>query len=119
MSVHMKTRPTEIQVVTGSHVRRFRDVPPSKLRPLLTLLKDYEDDSVPWRELAKDRIESAGSEGAYTARKRLGLTQQELAEKLKMPQGNVSQLEVGKRPIGKALAKRLSKVLELDYRVFL
>lgn len=122
MSGHTKMHPTEIQVVMGSNVRRYRDIPTAKLKPILTLLQGYEDGSIPWRELAKKHFEAAGGEGAFMvreARKRVGMTQMKLAEKLGMPQGNVSQLEAGRRPIGKKLAKRLSKILNVDYRVFL
>ncbi|MDR3632006.1 MAG: helix-turn-helix transcriptional regulator [Desulfocapsaceae bacterium] len=36
-----------------------------------------------------------------------------------IPQRHVSEMENGKRPIGKETAKRLSKALHTDYRVFL
>ncbi len=32
---------------------------------------------------------------------------------------NISQIETGKRSVGKNLAKRLAKIFNLDYRVFL
>jgi len=47
------------------------------------------------------------------------MSQGELAKKLGIPQGNLSKMENGKRPIGKAMAKRLSEILNIDYRVFL
>lgn len=122
MSVPMKKLHTEIQVSVGDKVIRFKDVPPSKLRPILGALKKYQEESIPWRELAKNRINDAGGESAYmvrTARMKAGMTQEELASKLKMPQSNVSQIETGTRPVGKGLAKRLSKIFNLDYRVFL
>lgn len=53
------------------------------------------------------------------ARVKEGLTQVELSEKLGIEQGNVSAMENGRRPIGKAMAKRLATVLNIDYRVFL
>ncbi|MEK6580253.1 MAG: helix-turn-helix transcriptional regulator, partial [Bdellovibrionota bacterium] len=53
------------------------------------------------------------------ARVKEGLSQVELAEKLKISQTNLSKMENGKRPIGKNMAKRLSKVLNINYRVFL
>ncbi|MFM8314892.1 MAG: helix-turn-helix transcriptional regulator, partial [Deltaproteobacteria bacterium] len=48
-----------------------------------------------------------------------GLTQAQLADKLNIPQSNISQIETGKRSVGKNLAKRLSRIFNLDYRVFL
>ncbi len=53
------------------------------------------------------------------ARFKEGLSQVELAEKLGTIQANISAMEHGKRPIGKVMAKRLSKVLHIDYRLFL
>lgn len=53
------------------------------------------------------------------ARLKGGLSQIQLAGKLGIPQTNVSAMELGKRPIGKNMAKRLAKVLNVDYRTFL
>ena len=122
MLAPMKKPLTEVQIRYGEKFRRFTHVPPSRIRPLFTLLKDYEETPVPWRSTAKERIERAGGEGAYmlkTSRKMATLTQAQLAQKLGMPQGNISQIESGKRPIGKMLAKRLAEIFDLDYRVFL
>ena len=52
------------------------------------------------------------------ARYRAGLTQKELADKLDIRQHHLSEMEHGKRPIGKQMAKRLAAVLECDYRLF-
>ena len=53
------------------------------------------------------------------ARRKEGISQTALAAKLKIPPSNISEMESGKRPIGKKMARRLSKVLKIDYRVFL
>lgn len=53
------------------------------------------------------------------ARTREDLTQAELARRLKIPRSNISEMERGKRPIGKEMARRLAKALNTDYRVFL
>jgi len=122
MSAPMKTRPTEIQIKAGEKVFRFTDVPPSKLKPILVSLKAYSDEALPWRDIAAARIKSAGGESAHmvkTSREMAGLTQTDLAKRLGMPQANVSQIETGRRSVGKALAKKLAKVFGVDYRVFL
>lgn len=54
-----------------------------------------------------------------SAREAAGLTQAKLAKKLNIPQSNISQIETGRRSVGKNLAKRLAKIFNLDYRVFL
>lgn len=118
----MKKPLTEIQVRFGSSLRRYSHVPEAQIKPILILLKDYEDSPVSWRESAEPRMKAAGGESAYmlkAAREMAGITQAALAKKLGMPQGNISQIESGKRPIGKKLAKRLAKIFNLGYRVFL
>ncbi len=52
-------------------------------------------------------------------RHRENLTQRQLAELAGIPQRHISEMENGKRVIGKEMAKRLAKVLHTDYRVFL
>ena len=53
------------------------------------------------------------------ARGKEGLTQKQLAELTGIAQHHISEMENGKRPIGKEMAKKLAKVLDMDYRVFL
>jgi DNA-binding XRE family transcriptional regulator len=54
------------------------------------------------------------------ARSREGFTQRELAELTGMPQRHISEMENGKRPIGKERARKLAEALHVsDYRVFL
>ena len=49
-------------------------------------------------------------------RKRLGLTQRELAKKSGIPQPHIAAMESGKRPIGLIAAKKLALALGVDYR---
>lgn len=77
-------------------------------------------DSVPWKkafsEYSDNELPGVVLSGARTKE---GLTQKELADKLNITQGHVSEMESGKRTIGKAMAKRLSAVLNISYKVFL
>jgi transcriptional regulator with XRE-family HTH domain len=52
-------------------------------------------------------------------RLREGLTHEQLAKLLGIRRTNLSEMENGKRPIGKNMAKRLAQVLKTDYKVFL
>lgn len=52
-------------------------------------------------------------------RTRENLTQRELAEKVGIPQRHISEMENGKREIGKEMAKRLAETLKFDYRILL
>lgn len=47
------------------------------------------------------------------------LTQKEFAEAIGIKQSHVSEMENGKREIGKAMAKRISELFNIDYRLFL
>jgi DNA-binding XRE family transcriptional regulator len=54
------------------------------------------------------------------ARNREGLTQRKLAEATGIPQRHISEMESGKRQIGRERAKKLADVLHVsDYRVFM
>jgi DNA-binding XRE family transcriptional regulator len=47
------------------------------------------------------------------------LTQPQLAEKIGVKRHHISEMENGKGPIGRDMAKRLAKALHTDYKVFL
>ena len=75
--------------------------------------------AVPWREALA--IPEADLPGAMVkgGRVKEGLTQAGLAALVGIPQRHVSEMEHGKRPIGKEMAKRLGKALGVSYKVFL
>lgn len=52
-------------------------------------------------------------------RSREGLTQRKLAEMIGVKPNHISEMENGKRPIGKEMSKRLAKALRTGYKVFL
>jgi plasmid maintenance system antidote protein VapI len=47
------------------------------------------------------------------------MAQTRLSELSGIPQRHISEMEQGKRTIGKENAKKLAKVLDTDYRMFL
>ena len=53
------------------------------------------------------------------ARFREGLTQAQLATMIGAKPSHISEMENGKRPIGKEMAKRLGKALNFGYKAFL
>lgn len=77
-----------------------------------------KSDSIPWREVASERggVPSSILRGA---RGKAAYTQSQLAELTGIPQRHISEMERGKRPIGKETARKLSTALNVDYRVFL
>lgn len=73
-----------------------------------------------WRDAFPSEIrENEGGVVLKVMRERKGITQTELSDMTGIPQPHISQMERGKRPIGKKTAHQLAKALEVDYRVFL
>ena len=126
MSERAKKLPTdEVRVsIRGAKPRLFI-VPKDKALGVVNLLSDFEvkerEESIPWREAFKELHEKYSEAGATLqgARLKENLTQAELAERLKVTQADISNMEHGRRPIGKKMAQRLAKILNIDYRVFL
>jgi len=52
-------------------------------------------------------------------RSREGLTQKQLADLIGAKPSHISEMENGKRPIGRDMAKRLARALRTEYKVFL
>jgi DNA-binding XRE family transcriptional regulator len=75
---------------------------------------------VPWRE-AFPPLDDAERPGRMlrAARTREDLTQTQLAQLTGIPQRHLSEMEHGKRAIGKERAKKLAEVLHVNYRMFL
>ncbi len=71
------------------------------------------------REALVEFSDNEGGTDLVGARHREGFTPRQLAEKTSIPQHHVSEMENGKRPIGKNNAKLLATALNTDYRVFL
>jgi DNA-binding XRE family transcriptional regulator len=77
-------------------------------------------DTVPWRDAYPEYSEEELTGKALAGvRYREGLTQVQLSELTGIPQRHISEMENGKRPIGKETAKRLGKALNISYKVFL
>jgi ribosome-binding protein aMBF1 (putative translation factor) len=77
-------------------------------------------DSMQWREVFPE-YSTSDLPGVCLAgaRAKEGITQQELSRMTGIPQRHISEMENGKRPIGRETAKKLGKALNVGYRVFL
>lgn len=80
-----------------------------------------QEFSTPWREAFKDGIEEFSEIGLMLrgCRYKADLTQKELAEKIGVKTHHISEMEHGKRTIGKQMAHRLATAFDVDYRLFL
>lgn len=75
-------------------------------------------ESIPWDEVAARR----GNVKASVLRGLRGkteMTQTRLSELTGIPQRHISEMERGRRPIGKESTRNLARALETDCRVFL
>ncbi len=81
-----------------------------------------EEPARPWREALGGVLDLHGGEAAAmvrACRDAKKMTQQQLAAAVGVQKTHVSEIERGKRSVGKALARKLATVLEVDYRTFL
>ncbi|NOY68599.1 MAG: helix-turn-helix transcriptional regulator [Deltaproteobacteria bacterium] len=76
-------------------------------------------DAVPWRECFSYSDEQLPGACLAGARGKEGLTQKQLSELTGIPQRHISEMENGKRPIGKETARKFEKALNIRYNVFL
>ena len=76
-------------------------------------------DSVPWREVLQYKDEDMPGVLLSGARYREGMTQVQLSEKTGIPRRHISEMENGKRTIGKQNARKLGTALHIDPRLLL
>ncbi|MEI6702096.1 MAG: helix-turn-helix transcriptional regulator, partial [Deltaproteobacteria bacterium] len=124
MQVLTKKRPTEKQVEvrfrgSAANVIKLRRMAQSlKVKDISSWELEEKEFYAPeelWPELTWNRpgVCIRGGRGKE------GLTQKQLADRIGIAQHHISEMENGKRTIGKEMAKKLAEVLNVDYRVFL
>lgn len=108
-----KKRPTEGLVPLNLMVH------PANVATITKYVEQLEkSESLPWREVAARRG-SVPASILRGARSKAGITQTHLSELTGIPQRHLSEMERGKRSIGKETARKLATALNLDYRMFL
>lgn len=116
MLVHTKKRPIEIAEA------RFVG-PPESIKRLRELAEkeDVTDisDSVPWREAFPEFAGNIPGTVLSGFRHREGMTQEALSTGTGIQRRHISEMENGKRPIGKENARKLAAALNADYRMLL
>ncbi len=119
MLEHMRKRPTEDLVTLSFRVHRTNAE--RVKRYVQSIEGEGLEASIPWREsfmhhFPTDSIPAACLRGS---RDKEGMTQVQLAEVTGIPRRHISEMEHGKRSIGKEAARKLAVALKTDYRVFL
>ena len=99
MSVPTKTRRTKRSVKMNSKKERL----------------------IPWRRAFKEEIDAYEEGGLMLrgSRYKADITQKELADAIGVSPHHISEMENGKRPIGKEMAKRFGDFFKINYRMFL
>jgi len=114
-----KKRPTDEMVTLRLRVHRSNE---ERVKQFIASVEaELQDESLPWREVIDrlrpdDNIPSAILRGS---RVKEDLTQVQLSEMTGIPRRHISEMEHGKRPVGKETARKLAKALNCDYRIFL
>jgi DNA-binding XRE family transcriptional regulator len=98
--------------------RRYRlpDDKISKIEEAVAAILGAEEEPLPLQEVFPELHQGSAIRGL---RLREGLTQEQLARLLGVKRPNLSEMENGKRPIGKNLPKHLAQGLKTDYQALL
>jgi transcriptional regulator with XRE-family HTH domain len=75
--------------------------------------------SIPWEEAFPEFKENSSGVALAGARYKEGMTQRQLSDLTGIPQRHISEMENGKRSIGRKNGLLLGKALKADYRMFL
>lgn len=123
MSVPMRRPLTDgVKIQVGEKNARLYILPRDEAQGLMKILGQYEvQDRVDWRGSMKDLLDKHSESGVALKAERImaKMTQAQLASELGVPQHVISEMESGKRPLGKKMAIRLAKIFKTDYRFFL
>lgn len=91
----------------------------AKVKEFVRAIEEGKERTYSVAEVFPEYISQGKTIALRAYRTRENLTQRKLAEKVGIPQRHISEMENGKRPIGKEMAKRFSEVLGMDYRSLL
>ena len=113
---------SEIKVKSPMKTPRFFDVPSNIAENIISIAKNYEKkESIDWRRAFSKEISELGESALALkgARAKENMTQKKLAHLLGTSQVYISQLETGQKAINKQTAKKLEKIFNINYKVFL
>jgi DNA-binding XRE family transcriptional regulator len=116
MRAHTKKHHTDELVTVTLRVRRSK-VP--QLQRYAESLETEKERSFSIAEVFPEYVGREQEVALRAYRNREGMTQKQLTELTGIPQHHISEMENGKRSIGKERAKRLAEALHCDYRQLL
>ena len=91
-------------------------VPADRVQAVEQAIAEAAEPNIPASELLKDVTPGQILQGARGLRE---MTQAHLAAAVGVHKSHISGMERGKRPIGKAMAKRLGEAMGFSYKMFL
>lgn len=118
MLEHTKKPPTDLVVLCFSGPAARKEEAVKRLVDIGFSVRE-EERGIPWREAFPFKDEELPGVFLAGARYREGLTQEALAKATGIPRRHISEMENGKRPIGKQSARKLGEALNVDPRRFL
>lgn len=123
MSVAVKKHLTEV-LIGAKHPQRFL-LPEAAVKGLLVLFKDFkvndDEEYINAEEVVSDLYNETSKAAVRLRgfRHRDGLTQSDLAKKMKTTQSVIASLESAKRPISYKMAQKLAKFFDTSVDAFL
>lgn len=117
MPVAMKKPHTDEEMVT-LRLRVHRSNAP-RIKEYVKTVEAGDDRTYTVAEVFSEYVGKEQQVALRGYRYRENLTQRQLAELTGIPQRHISEMENGKRTIGKEMAKRLGRALHADYKMLL
>lgn len=116
MQVHTKKHPTEDMITLQLRVHRHNA---PLVKRYAEIVESEEERTYTVAEVFPEYIGKESQVALRAYRTREALTQKQLSELTGIPQHHISEMETGKRSIGKERAKKLAEALHCDYRQLL
>jgi DNA-binding XRE family transcriptional regulator len=91
-------------------------VPEEHVNRVTQAIKEASEPSIPASEVFPESTPGSRLRGA---RGLMGMTQAQLAAKIGVGMPNISAMEHDRRPIGKAMAKKIGEVLDFPWKALL
>ncbi len=115
------TETFEVTITGAGYKPQTFTLPYERKKDVKKMLSNLQDhgDSIPAAQVFPEAFDPVkGPAMALRGlRYRENMTQKKLANKIGVLQHHLSEMENGKRPIGKAMAKKLAEALSADWRI--
>lgn len=119
MLEHTRRRPTKaVKIIEARFTGDAAKIEALKVYAQKIGVEDTTE-TVPLEQVIPEMLTNSGGVCIRGGRTKENLTQMALSKLTGISQRHLSEMENGKRPIGKETARKLAQVLNVDYRLFL